>query len=125
MVKWRLNLFRALSTLPIANDAHSIPGLLSLEAIVPLKTLQKLSSRAAYVSKGGMSISEVVVWGTMALYVECRFSAQGVEPLKDVLINTLEAGKELQKSRGKHLAMSKNSGMSSKERKGSRWHYGN
>ena len=59
-----------------------------------------------------MSISEVI----MAWYVERRFSAQRVEPLKDVLINTFEVGKELQKSRGKHLAMSKNSGMSLKER---------
>lgn len=115
LIKWRLNLFKALST-PLPNDAHSIPGLLSLEAIMPLKVLQKLSSKAAYVAKGGMSISDVVVWGTMDSYVECCFPAQAVLPLKDVLVSTFEAGKKLQKSRGRHLASSKNSGMSLKER---------
>jgi hypothetical protein len=115
LIKWRLNLFKALSTAS-PDDAHSIPGLLSLEAIMPLKVLQKLSSRAAYVAKGGMSISEFVVWGTMASYVECCFPAQAVQPLKDVLVGTFEAGKKLQKSRGRHLASSKNSGMSLKER---------
>jgi Helicase conserved C-terminal domain len=114
LIKWRLNLFRALSTLP--NDADSIPGLLSLEAIMPLKTLQKLSSKAAYVVKGGMPIPDVIAWGTMDLYVECCFPTQGVEPLKDLLVGTFEAGKKLQKLRGRHLASSKNSGMSLKER---------
>jgi len=117
LIKWRLNLFKALSTLPNdAADADSIPGLLSLEAIMPLKTLQKLSSRAAYIAKGGISISDVVVWGTMAWYMECCFPAYNVEPLKDVLVSTFEAGEKLQKSRAKHLASSKNSGMSLKER---------
>jgi hypothetical protein len=83
---------------------------------MPLKTLQKLSSRAAYIAKGGMSISDVVVWGTMACYVECCFPEQAVQPLKDVLVSTFEAGKKLQKLRGRHLALTKDSGMSLKER---------
>jgi hypothetical protein len=48
--------------------------------------------------------------------VECCFPEQAVQPLKDVLVSTFEAGKKLQKLRGRHLALTKDSGMSLKER---------